>query len=164
MQPGVRSEIENLRRLSIEQLRQRHRELFGEDSGCSNRMHLLRRVAWRLQAQAQGDLSQRASARAAQLAQDTDLRMQAPRNFWKDLDTPERSPGRDARLPAVGSSLTRSYQGRSVTVWIREKGFECHGRMYGSLSAIAYQVTGTRWNGFLFFGLGSGSGAAGQAS
>ena len=49
--------------------------------------------------------------------------------------------------------LTRVYRGAPVSVKVLERGFEYDGMTYASLSAIAYRATGTRWNGFLFFGL-----------
>ena len=155
MDSTLRKNIDSLRRLTLQQLQQKHREMFQEHSGSSHRIHLMRKIAWRLQAQAQGDLSQRARERAAQLAQDADLRIQAPRAFWEALTSTKCQPVRDSRLPAVGTAVTRNYQGQEVRVWVRENGFEYNGRIYGSLSAIAHQVTGTRWNGFLFFGLRS---------
>src|SRR5260370_33928784 len=85
MDEALRQEIENLRRLKCKELKLRYRELFGEDSPSSNQQHLFRRIAWRLQAQSEGDLSERAKQRAAQLAEDLDLRLRAPRPFWDQL-------------------------------------------------------------------------------
>jgi hypothetical protein len=53
----------------------------------------------------------------------------------------------------VGTVLQRSYRGAPVVVTVQEQGFECQGKRYTSLSALAYQITGTRWNGYAFFGL-----------
>lgn len=153
----LRKEIERLRRCKIKQLKLRYRELFGEESPSNNRAHLLRRVAWRLQARAGGDLSERAHHRALQLADDADLRVRAPHTFWRlwDQKTGSARP-RDPRLPPAGSELTRVYQGKSIIVQVGEDEFVYNGQSYGSLSAIAYEVTGTRWNGYLFFGLQPG--------
>ena len=156
MNSELRSEIEGLRKLKTKQLQERYRESFGEASPSSNSMHLFRRIAWRLQARANGGLSETAKQRANDLAADVDLRLRAPRQFWHDLlrgGGPQElvSGQRDARLPSPGSVVTRCYQGRSIAATVLEKGFEYEGRRYGSLSAIAYTATGTRWNGFLFF-------------
>src|SRR6185369_1347183 len=67
---GLRQEIERLRQSTVKQLRARYRVLFGEESRSANRMHLFRRVAWRLQARDAGELSEQARQRAAQLADD----------------------------------------------------------------------------------------------
>jgi hypothetical protein len=61
--------------------------------------------------------------------------------------------GRDSRLPAPGTLLTRDFKGRTHVVKVLTDGFEYEGRTYRSLSAIAGEIAGTRWNGFLFFGL-----------
>jgi Protein of unknown function (DUF2924) len=66
--------IEGLRKLKAKELKARYRDLFGEESPSSNRTHLFRRIAWRLQANAEGDLSERVRERASELATDADLR------------------------------------------------------------------------------------------
>src|SRR5205823_10533254 len=71
--------IAGLQRLTMQELRLRYAELFGETTSAKNRTWLLRRVAWRLQALAEGDLSERARQRAAELASDADLRTSVPR-------------------------------------------------------------------------------------
>jgi len=155
MDETLRQEIENLRQLKTKELKLRYRQLFGEDSPSSNQQHLFRRIAWRLQVQAEGDLTERAKQRAHQLVQDVDLRLRAPRRFWNELANANGAAQsrRDARLPPIGAILERSYQGQRVVVTVLEQGFSYNGQTFGSLSAIAHQVTGTRWNGFLFFGL-----------
>jgi hypothetical protein len=65
---------------------------------------------------------------------------------------PKRGP-KDRRLPVMGTVLSRSYGDQTVAVTVLKDGFEYQGRCYNSLSAIARQATGTRWNGLLFFGL-----------
>jgi hypothetical protein len=157
MDPDLQQEIERLRHSNVKALQQRYRDLFGEDSPSSNRAHLFRRIAWRLQARGAGELSERAQKRAADLADDAELRRLAPRSFWKALEQQNASPTfRDARLPAAGTLLSRSYRDRNIEVRVLEEGFEYNGVRYSSLSAIARQATGTRWNGFLFFGIQNG--------
>ena len=153
MNDVVRIEIESLRKLKTGELRARYRDLFGEASASFNREHLFRRIAWRLQAEAEGDLSERARQRASELANDSDVRLRAPESFWRDMDRNGDAPDRDPRLPPVGTALERVYRGQIIRVTVLASGFEYHGKQYGSLSAIAHRVTGTRWNGFHFFGL-----------
>src|SRR4051812_45420932 len=74
-------EIEGLRQLKTKALRARYQELFGEETGSWNQAHLYRRMAWRLQAQALGGLSERAQRRAGELAEEASLRLRAPRPF-----------------------------------------------------------------------------------
>jgi len=146
-------QIESLGKLKITELRARYRDLFGEASPSFNRAHLFRRIAWRLQAQAEGDLGERARQRAAELANDLDLRLRAPRSFWREIECNRQMPNRDPRLPAPHTVVERAYQGQILRVTVLASGFEYEGKHYPSLSAIAYRVTGTRWNGFHFFGL-----------
>ena len=78
MEVNIVNEVAALQRLSVGQLRQRFAELFGEATNASNRTWLIKRIAWRLQALAEGDLPERARQRAAELARDTDLRLNPP--------------------------------------------------------------------------------------
>ena len=154
MDAVLRQEIESLRKLKTKALKLRYQELFQEESTSSNHQHLFRRIAWRLQARAEGNLSERARERAAQLAEDVDLRLRAPGRFWKQLgDGKDSSVARDPRIPAVGTVLQREHQGKTIAVTVLDEGFDHNGRTYGSLSAIAHHATGTRWNGFSFFHL-----------
>ena len=150
---AVGMEIESLRRLKTGELRTRYRDLFGEASPSFSRAHLFRRIAWRLQAETEGELSERARRRASELANDSDLRLRAPRSFWREIEGHGESPTRDPRLPPTDTVLERVYQGQILRVTVLANGFEYHGKPYASLSAIAHRVTGTRWNGFHFFGL-----------
>ena len=81
MDPAVLAEIEDLRRMKAGALRAKYRELFGEESRSSNKQFLFRRIAWRLQARVEGDLSERARRRALEIADDADLRIRAPEGF-----------------------------------------------------------------------------------
>jgi hypothetical protein len=150
--------IEQLRSLNVIALREKYQNLFGDQSRSSNKQYLFRRIAWRLQANAEGGLSERACHRAVQIADEADLRTRAPKGFLSAqvsaTSTIDHSqPQRDARLPASGSLLTRRLNDRQIVVKVLAEGFEFESRHYRSLSAIAREVTGTRWNGLLFFGL-----------
>jgi hypothetical protein len=160
MDTAVLMEIENLRRASLAGLREKFREVFQEETQSRHREHLFRRIAWRLQALAEGDLSERARGRASQLAQDADLRMIAPRDFFTvNGERVQTKPGgrsqrqTDSRLPLPGVVLNRKWKGRTILVEVLTEGFRYENRHYSSLSAIAVAVTGTRWNGLAFFGL-----------
>lgn len=64
-----------------------------------------------------------------------------------------RVQDRDPRLPKPGVILSREYGGLTHEVEVLEEGFRWSGKSHSSLSAIARAITGTSWNGFLFFGL-----------
>jgi hypothetical protein len=149
----VRMQIETLGKLKTGELRTRYREVFGEAAASFNRAYLFRRLAWRLQAEAEGDLSERARRRAAALANDSDLRLRAPQSFRREMERNGDSPDKDPRLPPAGTVLERIYHGQIFRVTVLADGFEYQGKQYASLSAIAHRVTSTRWNGFHFFGL-----------
>ena len=160
MDRAVVAAIEKLARLRVAELKIQHREVFGEASKSSNRDFLSRRIAWRLQANAEGDLSDRARQRALEIADDADLRTRAPRGFSPGnvvsgpaIKVDRSRPQKDWRLPAPGTLITRRLDDRQIVVKVLENGFEYESRRYRSLSAIAREVTGTRWNGLLFFGL-----------
>ena len=82
METAVLMEIEKLRRASLGALREKYREVFREETRCRHREHLFRRIAWRLQALAEGDLTERARERAKEIARDADFAMIAPRDFF----------------------------------------------------------------------------------
>ncbi|QDU23747.1 DUF2924 domain-containing protein [Urbifossiella limnaea] len=152
--PTLARELAALARMTAAELRDRYAAVFGEPAASGNRAWLARRVGWRLQALAEGDLSERARARAADLARDADLRLSAPKEQPEPTSTATPIPAvHDPRLPGVGTVLTRRYKGGEVRVKIAADGFEYAGERYGSLSAVAKAVTGTHTNGFLFFRL-----------
>jgi hypothetical protein len=152
---NITNEVATLQRLTVGQLRQRFAELFGEATQASNRTWLVKRIAWRMQALAEGDLSQRARQRAAELARDADLRLNPPQR----KETPTTPPPEDVRvptpvdhrLPPPGTILTRPYKGQLVQVQVLTDGFAYAGRVYASLSAVAKAITGSHTNGYLFF-------------
>jgi len=160
MNTDLLMQIENLRRASLKVLHDKYREVFEEEPRSRHREHLFRRLAWQMQARAEGDLSQRARNRAQQIARDADLRMIAPPEFLNTGGRRLRTASSDAnrraddyRLPSPGTILTRDWNGRTLLVEVLANGFRFENKQYASLSAIATAVTGTRWNGFAFFGL-----------
>ena len=158
MDPNVIAAIEELQGLKVAALKKRYRELFGEESKSSNKQFLFRRIAWRMQADHEGDLSERARRRAAEIADERDLRVRAPKAFLAQPNPTSWSVDRtrapkDGRLPGAGAILTRRVGDRQIVVKVLTDGFEYQSRHYRSLSAIAREATGTRWNGLLFFGL-----------
>jgi hypothetical protein len=159
MEPEVVQAIEELRSLTLAGLQNRYREMFGDKARCSHKQFLLRRIAWKLQAAVEGELSERARRRAAGIVDDADIRTRAPENIPPPPSPVARSAlqsfgyRRDSRLPPPGTLLARRFQGSDVVVKVLEEGFEYQAQRYRSLSAIAREVTGTRWNGLLFFGL-----------
>jgi hypothetical protein len=150
------NEVAALQRLSVGQLRQRFAELFGETTQASNRTWLVKRIVWRIQALAEGDLSERARRRAQELARDADLRLNPPRPQTGTPAEPQTlvaptPAAADPRLPPPGTILTRPYKGQILQVQVLTDGFAYAGSVYPSLSAVAKAITGSHTNGFLFF-------------
>ena len=152
-------EVAALQRMTVKELRARYAEVFGEATNANNRAWLVKRIAWRLQARAEGGLSERALRRATELADDADLRMNPPPMKAAATVEDDAPPVRvlkfqaDDRLPPPGTVLTRKYKGQLVQVRVRPDGFEYEGEVFTSLSAVAKKITGSHCNGFLFFRL-----------
>jgi hypothetical protein len=112
-----------------------------------------------MQANIEGDISQRARRRAAELARGTDIRTTAPKAIKPapkpagDTVTGFVQPEEDNRLPPPKSVLERVYKGEKVLVLVVENGFEYEGAIYKTLSAVAKKITGQHCNGYHFFKL-----------
>jgi hypothetical protein len=131
-------------------------ELFGDEARTTNnKVWLVKRIAWRLQALVEGDLSERARQRASELGNDADVRLSPPSSaraapIVACVATPT---GVDQRQPRVGTVLTRVYKGRALEVVVLPDGFRFDGAVYSSLSAVAKAITGSHTSGRLFFRL-----------
>ena len=99
METALSEAINNLKTLGIERLRSEYRQLFGEDHPTRHRDILVRRIAWRRQTLAEGGLSERARARAEELASDADIRVLIPRRHERATGQRRGSALRDSRLP-----------------------------------------------------------------
>jgi hypothetical protein len=148
-------ELKLLQQMTVPELQARHAEVFGQPTKTHNKLHLIRKIAWRLQSQAEGGLSERALARAAELARDADVRVRPPKDFSLTTDhvTASVSGGHDPRLPGIGGTIVRDYKGEKLRVTVLADGFEYDGRRFRSLSAVAKAISGSHCNGFRFFGL-----------
>ena len=160
MSIDIEHEVAALQRLSIGELRERYERVFGETTTTRHAPCLIRRIAWRLQANAQGGLSRRARQRAQELADEAELRLTAPKATAPPpagSQTVTRAAPAAIRgatgAPAVRERLVRLYKGQPIVVTIEENGVRWKGDLYRSLSAVARAVTGSHWNGKAFFGL-----------
>ncbi len=140
MSTSVLAQIAALKSLDAKALKARWRELFDTEPPPYNRRFLESRLAYRIQELAYGGLKPETVERLAALA--------------------EEIGGMDARRarsaqeqPIAGTRLVREWQGVEHSVTVRDHGYEYQGRPYKSLSAVARSITGTRWNGWIFFGL-----------
>lgn len=164
MDLNIGKEVATMQRMTVNELRAKYADVFGEVTNARHKEWLVRRIAWRMQALAEGDLSERARQRAEELANDADIRTTIPRPS-KAKPTPvggttttTTTMACDNRLPMPGQELMREYKGQTFLVRVLEKGFELEGEVYKSLSAVAKKITGTHCNGYLFFRLGGQGG------
>ena len=122
-------------------LKQQWRELFAAEPPPYNRRFLESRLAYRIQELAYGGLKRETIRRLEELGEQLDGGNPILRRIRGD------------DMPITGTRLVREYQGVDHSVTVLHEGFEYQGRPYQSLSAIARAIPGTRWNGWLFFGL-----------
>jgi len=128
-------------------LKRQWRELFETEPPAFNRRYLESRLAYRIQELTFGGLKPETVKRLEALGEQFDGGNTSLRRIRGDL------------TPIVGTRLLREWQGIEHIVTVAADGFDWQGRPYRSLSAIARAITGTRWNGWVFFGLKSaGSG------
>ncbi len=158
---SITRELAALDAMRVGELAEKYRELFGAPTRTRNKEYLRKRIAWRIQERAEGGLSPRALERIEQLAPEAPARWREPvgrKGSAGDDLIPFTKPGRDPRLPPAGTVLKRVHDGVEHQVRVLDDGFEYRGERYRSLSKIASTITGTHWNGLLFF-FGRGSGA-----
>jgi len=130
-------------------------ELFGEKCRSRNRRYVYRRVAWKMQADDEGGLSERAILRATVIAGESLLRVTPPKARKSKKEIPSTIPANwDQRIPPPGQVIERHYKGKLLIVMVMTDGFEFDGERYKSLTAVARAITGSHCNGFHFFKLG----------
>lgn len=150
-------ELERLARMRPAELQRLYRKLFGCGVPSGNSELARRRIAWHVQAEREGGVPDSARQRALAIAKGSNLRIRlrhggvdsAPRN----ATVTEIISDQDSRLPMPGSIIVKEHRGKTLMIHVLDAGFEYDGRRFASLSAIAKDITGIRWNGFVFFNL-----------
>ena len=163
---NIGKEIAALKRMTVVDLRRKYAEAFGESTTSRHKEFLIRRIAWRLQANEEGGRSERARQRAKELASESDVRLTAPKvkaPAAGETTIADIQLSDDARLPMPGTVITRRYKSATIEVRVLSHGFEHEGEIYRTLSAVAKKVTGTHWNGYHFFRMGTKGGGDGHA-
>jgi len=138
---NVLARIAALKATPVDELRRQWQQLFDTPPPRYNRRFLESRLAYRLQELTYGGLKPETVRRLEQLSEQLD---------GGDVAVRRR---RAEERPIAGTKLIREYQGVMQQVTVLQDGYEWRGRPYKSLSAIARAITGTRWNGLVFFGL-----------
>jgi len=156
-------DLDRLARMQTSQLQQLHHRIFGTHVASGNSEQARRRIAWQMQAEREGNLPDSARQHALELARESGIRV--PARITANGKSVETLPhatitslvsGHDSRLPMPGTVIVKEYRGRTIMVYVLYEHFEYDGRRFDSLSAIAREITGTKWNGFVFFGLAKG--------
>ena len=141
MSDSVLAQLAALPAKSTPELKQLWRDLFDYEPPRYNRRFLESRLAYRIQELRYGGLKPATIARLEALGEDLDGGKIEVRRKRAD----ER--------PIAGTKLIREWKGVEHTVTVLDDGYDYQGRPYKSLSAVARAIAGTRWNGWVFFGV-----------
>lgn len=145
------NEIMTLKNAPVGELIRRYKELYGEDATGAHRLYLWRKIAYKLQERKYGSLSAKAQDRLKVFIDEYDpINNKALR---PDKPVSCLPTTKDKWLPIPGTVITKEYKAAKYPVKVLEKGFEYNGKIYKTLSAIAKEITGAHWNGYLFFNL-----------
>ena len=139
MADPVLAQLAALKTAPVSDLKARWRDLFETEPPPYNRRFLEHRLAYRIQELAYGGLKPETVERLDALADAIDGKLSRRRRI--------------ENRPISGTRLIREWKGTEHHVTVRDEDFEYQGRPYLSLSAVARAITGTRWNGLVFFGL-----------
>ena len=167
---AIAERLNRLSKMTTQELKAEYEALFGQRPRTTNKQHLLRRIAWEIQAQIEGRLPDAIRDYACRIAEQTDLFKRIAENL-KKRNAPTTSPEpqvarprerrratrapkpRDPRLPVPGSLLILKRGRETVRVTVLDSGFEYAGQKYRSLTAVGRAVAGRSVNAFEFFGL-----------
>jgi Protein of unknown function (DUF2924) len=138
MTDSIAARVAALPKTPTPELKQMWRELFDKEPPGFSRNYLISRLAYRIQELAYGGLKPANRAKLDALA---------------DALDPKAARKRVTNGPIVGTQLIREWRGVEQRVTVLADGFEWEGRRYKSLSAVARAISGTRWNGWAFFGM-----------
>ncbi len=140
---SVLRQLTALRQMSLSELQDKWRDLYGSEPPNFRKTFLTRRLAFRIQELFYGGLEEPVKTKLKEIADEES-------NAEKTKSQVEFN---GKILP--GTRFTREWQGKLYETIVREDGFEYNGQIYRSLSAIAKAITGTQWNGRKWWGLPS---------
>jgi len=146
---SITREIDELRTMPVPDLVARYAQEFGKPPRVKHREYLWKRIAHMVQTKKYGGLSMIAKRRLEELIAEIDLPLdENKRTVTGRLKDRTRPDGLK-----VGSVLSRTWRDKEIRVVVQEGGLVWEGTVYRSLSAVARAITGTKWNGKLYFGL-----------
>ena len=141
---SVLGRLAALKAMPTPELKQQWRDLFETEPPPYNRRFLESRLAYKIQELNYGGLRPETVERLEAIGEQL---------FGKGAGNGRRRTGDSDRRPIAGTRLIREWNGVDHVVTVRADDFEYQGRPYKSLSSVARSITGTRWNGWVFFGL-----------
>ena len=147
MRKNVLAQLAEIQQLPTPELKERWRELYETEPPAGSRSYLIKRLAYRVQELAYGGVSDATHARLREHLEEAGLA-----NEGVDPAHAAQRRGRKGQ-PVAGTQLVREWHGHKYEVEVLDDGFECNGRKYRSLSAVAKTITNSHWSGNLFFGL-----------
>ena len=137
----ILARLATLKAMSVNDLKSEWQALFDAPAPNNSRSFLEGRLAYRIQELTYGGPDRQTRRMLDLLADEVDGTLT------------RKAQIADPRNPVVGTKLIREWDGIAHAVTVLKEGFEWDGRRYKSLSAVARAITGTRWNGYRFFGL-----------
>jgi hypothetical protein len=173
MEASATTQISRLQKMGVKELQQEYEKAFGKPTKSRNRKQLFSQIARKIQADRAGETSGDGSIKPtltvkferkktakpagkkakAEKKKTTATKTEAAETTKKKTRQAKPIGQRDPRLPAVGTTITKTYKGKTLNVRVLEKGFEYEGQVFRSLSGLARQITGQIINGYLFFQL-----------
>ena len=153
-QKSIAVEIQELRVMPVPALVDRYETVFGKPPRVKHKDWLWRRIAWKIQEQRFGGLSEVAKKRLDELIAELDLPLVGDRTVRGEVN----GAARNGKATA-GTTLTRTWKGREIQATRTEQGWEYDGVVYRSLSAVVKAVTGSHASGPAWFGLKKRKGA-----
>lgn len=138
---SVLAQLAELKQLSVNELKAKWAMIFDTPAPNNSRQNLELRIGYRIQELTYGGVSRDTRRTLDLLADEVQGKL-----IRKPMIA-------DPRTPVVGTRLVRDWNGIQHTITVLREGYDFNGRKYKSLSAIARAITGTRWNGYRFFGL-----------
>jgi hypothetical protein len=155
--------IQGLQGLSMRELQEEYCAVFNSCSDkkpAANKANLIKQIAYKLQEQAYGGLSEQAVLGIKQLAAKYDplaemLNKSKKKVLAKAVAGGAESikPGRNPKIPLPGTTISKNYKGETLEIKVLPDGFEYKNRTYKSLSKIAKEITGGHISGYAFFKL-----------
>jgi hypothetical protein len=154
MASTIAAKIKALQQLPVNKLREEYHRVYGEATTAANKGFLIKKIAWKIQELEFGGITEEVTQKAWEMVEGLNLPGRIPSIKLREKCTGSvQFPSQDKRLPLPGTIITREYKGMRIEVEVTEEGFVYAGNKYHSLSAVAKAVTGSHWNGFVFFHL-----------